>query len=181
MSSSLQPYRLQHARLSCPLPSSGVCSNSCPLSWWCHPSISPSVVCFSSCPQIFPSIRVFSSESALPVNIQGWFPLGLTGLIFLISKGLSRAFSSTTVRKHQCFGAQLQLSGCRKKNPMSCIVSSILVFSTSRIWWETKIVPRMRQEQGEVRRTASRTQFCHLSSGSREWTWVAQVPFRVFD
>ena len=110
---SLRPHELQHTRLPCPSPSPGVCSNSCPLSQWCHPIISSSVTSFSSCPQSFPASGSFpmsllfasggqctggsASTSVLPMNIQGWFPLGLTGLI-LLSKGLSRVFSSTTAR-----------------------------------------------------------------------------------
>ena len=96
-----------------------VCSNSCPLSRWCHPTISSSVVPFSSCPQSCPASGSFpmsglypsggqsigASASILPINIQSWFPLGLTGLI-LLSKGLSRVFSSTIVQKHRFFGAQ---------------------------------------------------------------------------
>ena len=104
------------------------CSNSCPLSQWCHPTISSSVIPFFSCLQSFPasgslpvsqlfasggqSIRTSVSVSVLPVNIQGWFPLGLTGLISLQSKGLSRVFSSTTVWKHQFFYAQPSLWSC---------------------------------------------------------------------
>ena len=119
MSNSLQPHWLQHARLPCPSPTPGVCPNSCPLSRWCHPTISSSVIPFSSCLQSFPasgsfpmsqffpsggqSIRVSASVSVLPMNIQDWFPLGWTGWLFLQSEGLSRAFSSTTVQKHQCF------------------------------------------------------------------------------
>ena len=122
ISTSLQPHGLQHARLPCPSPSPGACSNSCPLSWWCHPSIPSSVVPFSSCFQSFPasgsflmsqffasgkqSIGASASASVLPMNIQNWFPLGLTALIFLQSKGLARAFSSTTVQKHQFFITQ---------------------------------------------------------------------------
>ena len=103
----------------------GVYSNSCPLSWWCHPSISPFVAPFSSCPQSFQPSGTFSvsqfftlgrqstgasaSVSVLLMNIQGWFPLGLPGLISLMSKGLSRVFSSTPVWKHQFFGAQPSL------------------------------------------------------------------------
>ena len=103
----------------------GVYSNSCPLSRWCHPTISFSVIPFSSCPQSFPAsgsfqrsqlfassgqnIGVSTSTSVLPVNIQDWFPLGQTGWISLRSKGLSRVFSNTTVQKHQFFGAQLSL------------------------------------------------------------------------
>ena len=108
---------------SCPSSTPGIYSNSCPLSWWCHPIISSSAVPFSSCLQSFPasgsfpmsqfftsggqSIGVSASTSVLPVNIQDWFPLGWTGWISLQSKGLSRVFSNTTVQKHQLFGAQL--------------------------------------------------------------------------
>ena len=120
MSDPLQPHGLQHARLPRPSPSSGVYSNSRPLSWWCHPNFSSSVIPFSSCLQSSPSSGSFpmsqlfasggqsigASASVFPMNIQGWFPLGLTGLIFLLSKGLSRVFSNTTVQKHQFFGAQ---------------------------------------------------------------------------
>ena len=119
-------HGLKHARLPCPLLSPRVCSNSCPLSQWCHPTISSSVAHFSSCPQPFSasgsflrsrliassgqSIGASVSASVLPMNIQGWFPLGLTGLIPLLSEGLSRVFSSTPVQKHQFFGAQPSLS-----------------------------------------------------------------------
>ena len=124
MSNSLQPHGLQHTRLPCPSPSPRACSNSCPLSQWCHPNISSSVVPFSFCFQSFPasgsfpmsrlfasdgqSIGASASASALPMNIQGWFPLGLTGLI-LLSKGLSRVFSSTIVWRHQFFSTQPSL------------------------------------------------------------------------
>ena len=125
VSDSLRPHGLQHARPPCPSPTPGVYSNSCPLSWWCHPTISSSVVPFSSCLQSFPasgsfpmsqffasggqSIGVSASASVLPMNIQNWFPLGWTGWISLQSKGLSRVFSNTTVQKHQYFGTQLSL------------------------------------------------------------------------
>ena len=105
MSDSLQPHGLQHARFPCPLPTPGAYSNSCPSHWWFHPTISSSVVPFSSCLQSFPSsgsfpmsqffarggqsIGVSASTSVLPMNIQDWFPLGLTGWISLQSKGLS--------------------------------------------------------------------------------------------
>ena len=120
-SDSLRPHGLQHARLPCPSPSPGACSNSCPLSQWCHPTISSSVAPFSSCPQSFPAshqpfassggqfIEASASASALPMNIQGRCPLELTGLISLLAKRLSRVFSSTTVWNHQFFGAQLSL------------------------------------------------------------------------
>ena len=122
VSDSLRPHGLQHAR-SCPASTSGVYSDSCPLSRWCHPTISSSVIPFSSHPRSFPtsgsfpmsqfftsggqSIGVSASASVLPMNIQDWFPLGWTGLISLLSKGVSRVFSNTTVQKRQFFGAQL--------------------------------------------------------------------------
>ena len=125
LSDSLWPHGLQHARLTCPSSTPEACSNSCPLSQWCCLTISSSVVPFSSCPQSFPasvffpmsplfpsgsqSIGASASASVLPVNIQGWFPLGLIGLISLLSVGLSRVFSSTTVGKHQFFVAQPSL------------------------------------------------------------------------
>ena len=124
VSDSLRPHELQHARPPCPSPTPRVYSNSCALSWWCHPTI-------SSChapllPSVSPSIRSFSSQSALcirwskywtpsastsvlPMNTQDWSPLGWTDWISLQSKGLSRVFSNTTVQKHQFFSAQPSL------------------------------------------------------------------------
>ena len=123
MSDSLWSHELQHATPSCPSPTAGPYSNSCPLSWWCHPTISSSVIPFSSCPQSVPasgslqmnqlftsggqSIGVSVSTSVLQMNTQDWSPLGWTGWIALQSKGLSRVFSNTTVQKHQLFGVQL--------------------------------------------------------------------------
>ena len=117
MSDSLRPHEPQHARPPCPSSTPKVHPNPCPLSWWCHPTISSSVIPFSSFPQSFPasgsfqisqlftsdgqSIGVSASTLVLPMNIQDWFPLGWTGLISLQSKGLSRVFSNTTVQKHQ--------------------------------------------------------------------------------
>ena len=125
LSDSLQPHEPQHARPPSPSPTPGVYPNSCPLSWWLHPTISPSVIPFSSCPQSFPasgsfqmsqlfasdgqSIGVSASISVLPMNTRDWSPLGWTGWISLQSKGLSRVFSNTTVQKHQFLGAQLSL------------------------------------------------------------------------
>ena len=122
---SLWPHGLQHARLPCPSPTPGVYSNSCPLSRWCHLTISSSVVPFSSHLQSFPasgsfpiswffasggqSIGVSASTSVLPKNIQDSFPFGLTGWSSLQSKGLSQVFSNTTVQKHQLIGTQLSL------------------------------------------------------------------------
>ena len=125
VSNSLRPHEPQHTRPPCPSPTPRVHPNSCPLSGWCHPTISSSVVPFSSCPQSFPasgsfqmsqpfttggqSIGVSASASVLPMNTQDWSPLGWTGLISLQSKGLSRVFSNTTVQNHQFFGTQLSL------------------------------------------------------------------------
>ena len=125
VSYSLRPHGLQHAGPPCPSPTPRVYSNSCPLSQWCHPTVSSSVFPFSSCLQSFPasqsfqmsqffvsggqSIGVSASTSVLPMNIQDWFPLGWTGWISLQSKGLSRVFSNTTVQKHQFFSVQLSL------------------------------------------------------------------------
>ena len=125
VSNSLWHHGLQHARPPCPSATPGVYLNSCPLSQWCHPTISSSVVPFSSCRQSFPasgsfqmsqlftssgqSIRVSASTSVLPMNTQDWSPLGWTGWISLQSKGLSRVFSNTTDQKHQFFGTQLSL------------------------------------------------------------------------
>ena len=123
MSNTLWPHGLQQARPPCPSPTPGVYLNSCPLSWWCHPAISSSVVPFFSCLQSFRALGSFqmsqlfasdgrstavsASVSVLPMNIQDWLPLGWTGWISLQFKGLSRVFSNTTVQKHQFFGAQL--------------------------------------------------------------------------
>ena len=125
VSNSLGPHGLQHTRLPCPPPSPRACSNSCPLRQWCHPT---SILCppLPLPPSIFPSIRVFSNESVLCIRWPkyrsfsfsisafneysgDWFPLGLTGLISLLSKGVSRVFSNTTVQKHQFFGNQVSL------------------------------------------------------------------------
>ena len=117
---TLWTHGLQHARLPCPSPAPRACSDSYPSSWWCLPTTSSSVIPFSSCLQSFPASGSFPmsqllisggwnigiSASVLPMNIQDWFPLGLTGWISLQSKGLSRVFSNTTVQKHQCFGTQ---------------------------------------------------------------------------
>ena len=132
VSNSLGPHGLQHTRPPCPSPAPGIYSNLCPFSRWCHPTISSCVVPFSSCLQYFPALGSFTMSQFFPsgigvssqhsqstgvsasasvrlMNIQDWFPLGLTGLITLQSKDLSRVFSNTTVQKHQFLGAQLSL------------------------------------------------------------------------
>ena len=125
MSNSLRPYGLQHARLPCLSPTPKACSNSGPSSRWCHPNISSAVIPFSSCPQSLPasgsfpmsqfftlggqSIVVSASASVFPVNIQDWFPLGLTGWISLQTKGLSRVLSNARIQKHQFFSVQISL------------------------------------------------------------------------
>ena len=130
MSNYLRPHGLQHARLPCPSPTPRACSNPCPSSWWCHPTISSSVVPFSSHLQSFPasgsfprgqlfasggqSIGVSVSASVLPMNIQDWFHFGS---VSLQSKGHSRVFSNTSVQKHQFFGIQLSLLGLVHAKP----------------------------------------------------------------
>ena len=120
-----RPHEPQHARPPCPPPTPRVYTNPCPLSQWCHPTISSSVIPFSTCSQSFPAsvsfsmsqlfasggqcIRVSASTSLLPMNTQDWSPLGWTGWISLQSKGLSRVFSNTTVQKHQFFSTQPSL------------------------------------------------------------------------
>ena len=124
-SDPLWPHGLQHTKLPCPSPTPGACSNSCSSSQWCHPIISFSVVPFSSCLQSFPASGSFpmsqlfasggqgigasASASVLLMNIQDWFPLGLTGWISLQSKGVSRVFSNTMAQNHQFFGVQPSL------------------------------------------------------------------------
>ena len=136
---TLWPHRLQHSRLPCLSPSSGACSNSHPLSQWCHTTISSSVIPFSSCLQFFPasgaflmsqlfasvgqSIGVSASASVLSKNIQDWFPLGRTGLISLQSKGLWIVFSNTTIQKHKFFSAQ----------PFLWSISHICTMTTGKI------------------------------------------------
>ena len=125
ISDSLQPHEPQHARPPCPASTPGIHLSPCPLSRWCHPTISSSVIPFSSCPQSLPasgsfpmshlftsgvqSIGVSTSTSVPPMNTQDWSPLGWIGWISLQYKGLSRVFSNTTVQKHQFFGAQFSL------------------------------------------------------------------------
>ena len=125
VSNSLQPHELQYARRPCPSPTPGVYPNSCALSQWCHPTISSSVIPFSSCPQSFPasgsfpmgqlftlggqSIGVSASTSVLPMNTQDWSPLEWTVWICLQSKGLSRVLSNTTVQQQKFFSTQFSL------------------------------------------------------------------------
>ena len=152
MFDSLQPHEPQHTRPPCPSPTPGVYPNPCPSSQWCHPTISSSVVPFSSCPKSFPasesfqmsqlftsggqSIGVSASKSVLPMNTQDWSPLGWTGWISLQSKGFSRVFSNITVQKHQFFGTQLSLESnshihtwpLEKPEPW-----------LDRLWWQSNV------------------------------------------
>ena len=148
VSDSLRLHGLQHARPPCPSPTPGAYSNSCPLSWWCHPTILSFVIpsppafnlsqhqCLfqsvSSLPSGGQSIRVSALASVLLMNIQGWFPLGWTGLISLLSKGLSRVFSNITVQKYQFFSTQLSF-GEGNGNPLqySCLENSV----ERGAWW----------------------------------------------
>ena len=158
VSNSLQPHGLQHARPPCPSPTPGVYSNSCPLSRWCHLTISFSVVPFSSCFQSFPasgsfpmsqfftsggqSIGASASASVLSMNIQDRFPLGLTGWTSLQSKGLSRVFSNTTVQKHQFFSTQPNIGMYPDKTRIqkdTCILMFIAaLFTIARTWRKPK-------------------------------------------
>ena len=150
VSNSLRLHEPQHARPPCPSPTPGVHPNSCPSSRWCHPTISSSVVPFSSCPQSLP-IRVFSNESTLhmrwpkywsfsfsisPSNEHpGLSPLGWTGWTSLQSRGLSRVFSNTTVQKHQFFSAQLSSqSNSHIHTPLTLLPSLRIILS--HIWMD---------------------------------------------
>ena len=149
VSNSWQPHGLQHARLPCPSPTLRACSDSCPLSQWCHPTISYSVASFS-CLQSFPASGSFlrsqffssggqsirASASVLPMNMQDCFLLGLTGLISLQSKGLSRVFSNTTVQKCQR-PACVVLNKLSK--PFWASVSHLKLWA----WWHCTLVKRM--------------------------------------
>ena len=161
VSDSLWPQGLQHPGLPCPSLSPGIWSNSCPLSWWCHPIISHPVISFSSRLQSlpasgsFPTSQFFTSggqstgvsvsASVFPVNIQGWFPLGLTGLISLKSKGASRVFSRTTVQKHQFFWRSLSDKICYEGREiiLSWWERGKQVSSMWRVFTCSLIAPRM--------------------------------------
>ena len=149
MSDSLWPHELQHTRLPCPSPTPGACSNSCPSSQWCHPTISFSVNPFSSCLQCFPASGSFSMgwllasgsqsigalASVLSLNIHDWFPLGLTDLNFLQYKGISRVFSSTTVWKHQFLVLTLSTV---QLSPLYITTGKTIVFKIWTLlakWW----------------------------------------------
>ena len=146
VSDSFQPHEPQHARPPCPSPPPKACWNSCPSSWWCHPTILSSVPFSSSlqsCPvsgsfsvsQFFKSggqsIGASASVSVLPMNIQDWFPLGLTGWISLQSKGLSNFFSNTTVQNHQFFSTQLSLW---LSHPYKTIGKAIVLTRRTFVW-----------------------------------------------
>ena len=150
MSDSLWPHGLQHSRLPCPSTTPGACSNSSPWSRWCHPTISSSVVPFSSRLQSFPasgsfprsqfftsggqSIRTSASASVLNINIQDWFPLGLTGWLSLQSKGLSRVFSKTTVQKHQFFEILYKA--------LSFLYSPYIILTSIHDYWKNTVLTR---------------------------------------
>ena len=156
MSDSLWPHALQHTRLPCSSPSPRACSNSCPLSQWCHPTISSTVIPFSSCLLSFPKSGSFSmswlfisggqnigaSASVLPMNTQGCFSLGLTGLIFLQSKGLSRVFSNNTVQKHQFFGTQPSLWSTSMMTTGKTIALTIRTFVGKVMSWLFNMLSR---------------------------------------
>ena len=153
MSEFLPPHKLQHAWIPCPLLFPWVCLYWCPLSPWCHPTISASVTPFSSCLLSSPASGPFTmswlfasggqsfgaSASVLPMSIQGWFSLGLTGLISLLSNGLSRVLSSTTIQKHQFSGAQPFLKSKKQRHYIANkgLSSQGYGFSSGHVWmWE---------------------------------------------
>ena len=165
MSNSLWPHGLQYTRLPYPSLSPRVCSNSCPLSRRCHPTILSSVAPVSSCPQSFPasgsfpvsqlfssggqSIRASASASVLPMNTQGWFPLGLTDLISLLSKGFSRVFSSTTIQKHQFFCTKPSLQPSSHITLPDSYDFMAVHFYTNNIWaWSFWGDPGWRKANG---------------------------------
>ena len=152
VSDSLRPHELQHIRLPCPSLSLRVCSNSCALSWWCHPTISSSVALLSSCPESFPasvswlfasggqSIGASASASALPMNIQGWFPLGLTGLILTCSINMllqkrSQMCHIHTLAKKKCHCAMRrgEQNGSSGRAPTPVLPSALR--SRPKWWW----------------------------------------------
>ena len=154
MSDSFQLHGLQHDRLPCPLPSPRACSNSCPSSRWCHPTISSSVVLFSSCLQSFPASGFFpmsqffasggqstgasTSASVLPMNIQSWFPLRLTGLISLQSKGLSWVFSNTKFTSINSLVLSLLYGPALTLERLN-IMSNVIQWLSSKGWPEAGI------------------------------------------
>ena len=166
VSDSLWPHEPQHAKLPCPSPNPRVHPDPCPLSWWCHPAISSSIIPFSSCPQSFPpsgsfpvsrlfisdgqSIGVSASASVLPMNTQDWSPLGWTGWISLPSKGLSRVFSNTTVRLRFFFwlvsGCPVVLASTIYWNDYSSSIDKHIYFCipTMHLMWASQVARQWR-------------------------------------
>ena len=191
MSDSLQTRGLQHARLPCPSPSSGACSSSCPLSQWCHPTISSSVFpfsCLQSSPALgsFPVSQLFKSggqsigasgsASVLPMNIQDWFSLGLTSLISLQSKGFSRVFSDTTVQKHQFLGTQPCLWS--NSHPYSSVqlLSHVWLFVTP--WTAAHQTPCPFPTPRACSNSSLSNQWCHptISSSVIPFSYLQSFP-----
>ena len=155
VSDSLQPHESHHARPPCPSLSPGVHSNSHPSRQWCHPAISSSVAPFSSWPQSFPasgsfpmsqlftsggqSIGASASASVLPMHIQGWFSLGLTGWISLKSKRLSRVFSNTTIQKHQFFIAQFLYSPTLTSHIHTWLLGKNIALTRWTFGWQNNV------------------------------------------
>ena len=176
ISDSLQPHEPQHARPPCPSPTPRVHPNPCPLSWWCHPAISSSVVPFSSCPQSFPasgsfpmsqlfasggqSIGVSASTSVLPMNTQDWSPLGWTGWISSQSKGLSRVFPNTTVQKHLSFAEcySITSSSVLFSSHIFWYISFLQIHSTMQTRWA--VSDRFRRNSQSCKREVRCNIFC---------------------
>ena len=163
VSNSLRPHELQHTRPPCPSPTAGVYPNPCPLSWWCHPTISSSVILFSSCPQSFPasgsfqmnqlstsggqSIGVSAWTSVHPMNTQDWSPLGWTGWISLQSNGPSKVFSNTKVQNSSVlsFVYRPTLTSIHRKEPRFALLNSIASPTTlSQDEKKTDVTPGMQ-------------------------------------
>ena len=199
MSNSLWSHKLQHARPRCPSPTPGVYPNSCPLSWWCNPTISSSVVPFSSCPQSFPasgsfqmsqlfpsggqSIGVLASTSVLPMNTQDWSSLGWTGWISLQSKRLSRVFSNTTVQKHQFFSTHPSLKVISPEYSLEGLMLKLKlhyfghlceeITHWKRPWcWERLKAGGEGDDRGWDSWMASLTQWTWVWVNSRSWWWT---------
>ena len=189
MSNYLRPHGLQHTRLPCPSLSPEVCSNLCPLHRWCHPTISSSSSSYSFSPQSFPPSESFPMShfftsggqsigalaSVLPMNIQDWFPLGLTGLISLLSKGTSTVFSSTTIWMHRFFGYQPSLWYSSHHLTILTFVRKVmsLLFNTlSRFIWEFDHKKKKNKKQNKKKLNAEELMLLNCGVGEDAWEYV---------
>ena len=193
---SLRPHGLQHPRLPCPSPSSRACANSCPLSQWCHPTTSSLIIPFSSCLQSYPasgsflmswlftsggqSIGASASASVLSVNIQDWFPLGMTGLISLLSRGLSRVLYSTTVWKHEVFNTLPSLwsnshpymtTGKTTALTTQIFIGKVMSLRLLILWLQSLFAVILEPPQNKI------CHFFHFLPINLPWSWWDQMPW----